>query len=78
MTRKTTCSRCGGANDRLPARYCKGCHAASQREHRKALKADIGESMPVRAILAEENAKLRAEVGRLTDELLALKLERVA
>lgn len=34
--------------------------------------------MTVRALLAEENAKLRAEVERLGDELLAVKLERVA
>lgn len=78
MTRKTTCSRCGGANDRLPARYCRSCHATRQREHRKALKADIGESMTVRAMLAEENARLRAEVERLGDELLAAKFGRVA
>ena len=72
MTRKTTCSRCGGANDRLPARYCKACHAASQREFRERMRGVA----TVRALLAEENAKLRSEVGRLTDELLALKLGR--
>ena len=78
MTRKTTCSRCGGANDRLPARYCRSCHATRQREHRAQVKVQMGEGMTVRALLAEENAKLRAEVERLTDELLALKLGRVA
>lgn len=31
---KTTCSKCGQPNDRLPQRYCRSCHAAYARDHR--------------------------------------------
>ena len=31
---KTTCSKCGEPNDRLPQRYCRACHAAYARDHR--------------------------------------------
>lgn len=31
---KTTCSKCGQPNDRLPQRYCRSCHAEYARDHR--------------------------------------------
>ena len=31
---KTTCSKCGEPNDRLPQRYCKKCHAEANRDAR--------------------------------------------
>jgi hypothetical protein len=31
---KKKCSKCGKANDRLPQRYCKSCHAANMRRTR--------------------------------------------
>jgi len=32
--RKTTCSKCGKPNDRLPQKYCKVCHATYARNTR--------------------------------------------
>lgn len=29
------CSKCGGPRDRAPERYCRSCHNAYEREHRK-------------------------------------------
>jgi hypothetical protein len=34
LSMKLTCSKCGLANDRLPQRYCKKCHAANMRRTR--------------------------------------------
>lgn len=35
--KKETCSSCGAHHDREGQRYCAGCHAAYQREHRRKL-----------------------------------------
>ena len=31
---KTTCSKCGNLNDRLPQKYCRLCHAENMRKTR--------------------------------------------
>ncbi len=63
---KTTCSKCGQPNDRLPQRYCRACHAAYARD-RRPLHRDLPDEQRQRA-----NARAYANVyqrrGHITPE----------
>lgn len=41
MSRKATCSKCLGENDRLPHRYCRACHARYMRGWNKARRKEL-------------------------------------
>jgi hypothetical protein len=63
---KTTCSKCQGANDRLPQRYCRACHAAYAREHRPR-HADLSPLQRMRSI-ARSYANVYQRRGKLLPE----------
>ena len=63
---KTTCSKCGEPNDRLPQRYCRVCHAAYAREHRPRY-VDLSEEQRLRA-RARAYANVYQRRGKLLPE----------
>jgi ribosomal protein S27AE len=73
---KTTCSKCGQPNDRLPQRYCRVCHAAYARATRPR-HADLPPDQRQRA-----NARAYANVyqrrGKITPEPCSMCRDPVA
>ena len=61
---KTTCSKCGQPNDRLPQRYCRACHAAYARENRPR-HVDLPDDQRIRT-----NARAYANVYQKRGKLL--------
>jgi hypothetical protein len=67
---KTTCSSCGRANDRMPQRYCRACHAAYAREHRPR-HVDLPDEQRQRAV-ARAYANVYQRRGKLLPEPCAM------
>ena len=63
---KTTCSKCGLPNDRLPQRYCRVCHAAYARA-RRPRHADLEPGQKQRSI-ARSYANVYQRRGKITPE----------
>ena len=63
---KTTCSKCGLPNDRLPQKYCRACHAAYARAHRPR-HADLPEEQRLRAV-ARAYANVYQKRGKLVPQ----------
>ena len=73
---KTTCSKCGLPNDRLPQRYCRVCHAAYARA-RRPRHADLEPGQKQRSI-ARSYANVYQRRGKITPEPCSVCRDPVA
>ncbi len=73
---KTTCSKCGQPNDRLPQRYCRVCHAAYARAHRPR-HADLPPDQRQRAV-ARAYANVYQRRGKIAPEPCSMCHDPVA
>jgi hypothetical protein len=73
---KTTCSKCGLPNDRLPQRYCRACHAAYARA-RRPRHADLEPGQKQRSI-ARSYANVYQRRGKIAPEPCSVCRDPVA